>query len=662
MNKRFFVPLLIAALCQSFETQAMEPDGVGEGGKAYHLPSVAAPPIPGASTALVLQDGGKRWAFAAPLVRPSTVDTGKARTSLGDLAARLRGIGDSARTTSESIDTECVRLDAEYTALTKPAAPAPTSTVVVPHGFMGFSPDWAAGASFLPKDGTDQFDHRQWVLNLSSSNSGSGYLGLEGHANTTLANNLYLNGRHCAHPTSAIQGNSWCCGNYGISARYELLALVAFASRHSRTHRAYVSEFERFERQINTFDTQVRSYATAHGYAVPPPVAYITQRPVDRYRHIHGPAQTFSDWLKWLSPASNTSAEILGFTDIDDPGVMSQKVFVQNRYAPCGHNAAGNSYTAGSYCCNHAHAYSMKVDMFQVALDFLINQRYHEEYVRQATVFEDFARRTISSYWTGWMGVPTPLVLAGGSVVATSHGALVTTTAAAAATESSSSYQSLKSNRDQIRGHLTRTVDVLKLAAECTEISRGVLGAEELCREVDAFNAVAGRAGLEMDVMNAQLGAFQRQIEELTKNNESLATTCMQLQEEKRTREITATSEDWKRREKALQDQLDATQTAMQAQTEAARKRETEWQTAMEAAASARAEEERRVGVTTALAETLGEILFELNMAENHSDRYAFGTVTDEGLKPFALGRLNMEVKGRLLDKVRRLMAAKKSN
>lgn len=41
MNKRFFVPLLIAALCQSFETQAMEPDKVEVGG--YRLPSAAAP-------------------------------------------------------------------------------------------------------------------------------------------------------------------------------------------------------------------------------------------------------------------------------------------------------------------------------------------------------------------------------------------------------------------------------------------------------------------------------------------------------------------------------------------------------------------------------------------------------------------------------------------
>lgn len=382
------------------------------------------PPLPqGTTGVLVTADQARQWTRLLPQIPEPSVNVSGVRTHLGDLTAKLASIGNNATTTSTSIDTECVRLDTEYTALSRPVAPpAPVATsVVVPHGFMGFSPDWAAGALFLPTDGTDQFNHRRWAINLSPSvNGGNARSNVEGYTAIDLADNLHIGAWSCAAGHIETSGHRYagaghCCQGYVRGVRQELLGLVAFASRHSRTHRTYVSEFERFERQVNLLDNQVRANAAAHGYTLPAPVAYAAQRPVDRYRHIHGPAQTFSDWLRWLSPASNTSAEILSFTDVDDIGLMSQKVFVQGRNAACGHTAAGNSYTDYNWCCGGHYTRSMKIDMFQVALDLLINQRHHEEYVRQAKVFEDFARRTISSYWTGWAGVPTPLGFGGWS-------------------------------------------------------------------------------------------------------------------------------------------------------------------------------------------------------------------------------------------------------
>jgi len=275
----------------------------------------------------------------------NSTNTGGPSLDVGRLAGKLDKIGSDAKATLE--DIEEVKADSKKLDDHLSVVPKPSSSVVVSHGFMGFGPDWAVGALFLPTDGTDQFNHRRWAINLSPSvNGGNARSNVEGYTAIDLADNLHIGAWNCAAGHIETSGHRYaganaCCQGYVRVVRQELLGLVAFASRHSRTHRTYVSEFERFERQVNLLDNQVRANAAAHGYAVPAPVAYTTQRPVDRYRHIHGPAQTFSDWLKWLSPNSNTSAEILSFTDVDDLGLMSQKVFVQGRNAACGHSAPG---------------------------------------------------------------------------------------------------------------------------------------------------------------------------------------------------------------------------------------------------------------------------------------------------------------------------------
>ena len=604
----------------------------------------------------------------------SSTGTGGPSLDVGRLAGKLDKIGSDSTTTLQDVEevrADSKKLDDRLSSI--PEARSLGTSVVLPHSFSSFSP-WVSDTLFLPKDMVDRFDHRRWAINLSPSvNNGNARSGVEGYTATDLADNLNIGAWNCAAGHIETSGHRYagaggCCQGYVRVARQELLGLVAFASRHSRTHRAYVSEFERFERQVNLLDTQVRSYAASHGYVVPSIAAYATQRPVDRYRHIHGPAQTFSDWLKWLSPASNTGV-ILDFTDVDDLGIMSQKVFVQGRNAACGHTAAGNSYTDYNWCCGHHYTRSMKIDMFQVALDLLMNQRYHEEYVRQAAVFEDFARRTISTYWTGWSGVPTSLVMASGglgTVVSTPSGPVLT-----ASEPSDAPYQALKTDRERLRGGLTRAIATLRSAEECTEISKGVLEIGKHCGNMTGIGF--GVATLQQELENALRG-----VDELTVDNKKLRKEVDGIREAERIRAKAEEKAQWEARDKDQSDRIarmeaDAAkikeearerertielrmERMIQENTAAGLQREADFRKALDDAAKIKEAESRRMIGMTSLATTLGQVLHELNMQKTPDDLYAFGTLTEDGLSPFAPGMTDILVKTKIFAKIQRVI------
>jgi len=320
-----------------------------------------------------------------------------------------------------------------------------------------------------------------------------------------------------------------------------------------------------------------------------------------------------------------------------------------------------DSYTDYNWCCGHHYTRSMKIDMFQVALDLLVNQRNHDEYVRQAKVFEDFARRTISSYWTGWTGVPTSLIMTGGAgtVVSTSTGPVLT-----ASEPSNAPYQDLKTDRERLMGGLKRAIATLKSAEECTEISKGVLEIGRHCGNMTGIGF--GVASLQQD-----LEVATQNVKDLTAKNKILKKAIADRLESERADAIAEEKSRSAAREKELLERItksDESVVKIQAdfrdreeQNKKMVQKMIDDQTeATRAASKIKDEESRRITGMTSLSTTLGQILHELNMQRNPNDLYAFGTLTEDGITPFGPGRMDMVARAQILGKIQRAIMERK--
>jgi hypothetical protein len=160
--------------------------------------------------------------------------------------------------------------------------------------------------------------------------------------------------------------------------------------------------------------------------------------------------------------------------------------------------------------------------MFNVALDLVRNQGHHDNYVREVVGFEAAAKSIAAHYWRslqGWNGVP---VSVGGVLERAQLG-----------------HHGLRSNRDQLRGNLTRAVNVLKKAAECSNLADEISGVDEsLCSEVDAAYDAGIRKGTESAVVQGfsqiEVNGLRDKAESLDFQNKQILDKNLSLEKEKK--------------------------------------------------------------------------------------------------------------------------------
>jgi hypothetical protein len=240
---------------------------------------------------------------------------------------------------------------------------------------------------------------------------------------------------------------------------------------------------------------------------------------------------SFKDWLLQLA-SNNNNPNILSLTDLDDPGMMAEKVYVSCRHGGCGHGA-GQQYTSWDYCGNH-HVRAIKVEMFEVALALIRNQRHHNIYVQQALQFEIAAKAMVASYWSAlqaWSSFP----ISGGAIRGISP--------------LYSYWERLKSNRDQLRTHLSTSLTVLESASECEAIAGDI-------SSVSGSLRVVGDAASGFDVtslaVHVEIDKLQQALREAESSKSILTLRVGTLEEEKKKLDERVRTEDWGAREREL--------------------------------------------------------------------------------------------------------------
>ena len=316
----------------------------------------------------------------------------------------------------------------DYTRSCEAAPRSEQTTVSVANVWSGLWTPFAStgllSAAGFPQDRMDRFNSAGWVRNLSHyyQSQNNTYAKLIPHAATTLADSVYIGAKHCSGhndtASHAYQGYSGCCQYYVRSVRRELIAIGQCSSRHSRSHTNYKDAVVAWDTQMRTLYANYAAWLGSRGLVVQPYPAM----PVDGYQPLN-----FDDWLVQMSSQNPRGT----YTDGDDSGMLSETVFVQNRFAGCGHDGPSYHYTNHNWCGHQHHSRSMKVDLFQTAINLANNQTAHDNYVRVASAHESAVKGVLGSCWqalANWGGfaVPSGLVVSGqpGVVVSSTGGVL----------------------------------------------------------------------------------------------------------------------------------------------------------------------------------------------------------------------------------------------
>eukprot|EP01099_Mayorella_cantabrigiensis_P001456 TRINITY_DN1638_c0_g4_i1.p1 TRINITY_DN1638_c0_g4~~TRINITY_DN1638_c0_g4_i1.p1 ORF type:complete len:392 (-),score=7.81 TRINITY_DN1638_c0_g4_i1:494-1669(-) len=318
------------------------------------------------------------------------------------------------------------------------------------------------------------------------------------------------------------------------------MGLAKIASKHSREHDNYIQNFNQFDNQFLSLYNHYVNLSTMYP-GVFLPQSYPT-KPINSYTKF-----TFRDWLIDIA-ASNNTHSILSLTDFDDAGLLAEKVFIRGRHAACGHY--NNEYNGPwNWCCGGHYTRSIKIEMFNLALNLVKNQTYHDNYVRDAKQFENSAKSIISNYWAGlrtWNGIP--VLVSGTTTVVQSQPTTLHT----------SNYQNLKSNRDQLRGHLTKAIKVVGSASQCTTIANDISSTgERLCSEVDTYNSSRSHHEIKSGVIEGfthlATSDLQNKIEDLSMQNKQFVSQILELESKNRELNKKVQDNDWEARERAIE-------------------------------------------------------------------------------------------------------------
>jgi hypothetical protein len=339
---------------------------------------------------------------------------------------------------------------------------------------------------------------------------------------------LHFGAKRCsAHSDVAgyrYAGYNGCCQYYVAGVRQDLIALAAFASRHSRAHTAYVAEVDRFDMELTTL------YARYGGFTAYPGFAPLG-RPVKPVNNMYVPF-TFRDWLIRMATNNNTP-EILALTDQDDPVMMTDKVYISGRYSTCGHSApASYQYTSWNWCGHHHYTRALKKETFEIAHALIIAQRAHLQYVQTATVFEAQAKAVIMHYWNFFNGriFGSGLVTVGGTV-ALAADRLTSVGQIGANPEASTHYQSLRSNRGQLRDCLTDAMKTLELAAGCRTLASEINETGgKVCTDSARYGDELEKLKTELNLAGYMLSKEKRELEDKV---ETYSTAHENLRKEK---------------------------------------------------------------------------------------------------------------------------------
>jgi hypothetical protein len=271
---------------------------------------------------------------------------------------------------------------------------------------------------------------------------------------------------------------------------------------------AYVEKFKAFEQKIALLHAHSLKLSVAYP-GVFPHQDYPRKPDLEKIENFYTLFK-FSDWVVNLASQNNNLKDTV--SDLDDPGMLAEKIHVSCRGGACGHGPA-NAYTSWNWCGGQ-HVRAIRTEIFDVALLLQKNQKSHDNYVRDTKRFDKEAQEIISNYWKSiktWNGTPSDI-------------------------------QDTKIENTKTKPS--------KLTSTCKTTASDIKSiGYQLCDEVEAHNKNQATTQLHGEIIKEVVVGSQEEREQLISQILSVQTENENLRQELK-------NNDWSARERALRDEF----------------------------------------------------------------------------------------------------------